>query len=75
MEGVTTKISKSNINEKQTKSNWVLSMLLNPRSTLLPDVTLCSKNGKTILMKVLDPTPTDDIISYQVNKIVLINKF
>lgn len=66
MEGVTTKMPKRKTKAKRVKSNWVLSMLLSSRSTLLPSVVLCGKNGKSIEMKNLDPSPTDDIISYQV---------
>lgn len=66
MKGVKTKKPKQKIKNKQIESNWILSMLISSESTLLPDITLCFENAKSILMKIINLTPIDNIISYQV---------
>uniref|UniRef100_A0AC34PV50 PLAT domain-containing protein n=1 Tax=Panagrolaimus sp. JU765 TaxID=591449 RepID=A0AC34PV50_9BILA len=63
MEGLSTKISKSKMPKKKTP-NWIVSMLIDERSTLLPAVTLCGADGSE-QMQCLDTTPVDGLISYQ----------
>lgn len=60
-----TKISKKKA-AKKSKPNWILSLYVSEGSNLLPQVTLCGERD-SITMKVLDPTPTDNILSYQVS--------
>ncbi|KAH7728584.1 doublecortin family protein [Aphelenchoides avenae] len=63
MEGMPTKISKKKA-AKKSKPNWILSLHVSEGSNLLPQVTLCGEKD-CVTMKVLDPTPTDNILSYQ----------
>uniref|UniRef100_A0A7E4W5E3 Doublecortin domain-containing protein n=1 Tax=Panagrellus redivivus TaxID=6233 RepID=A0A7E4W5E3_PANRE len=63
MEGLSTKLPKSKQIPQKTPK-WVVSLLLDDNSNLLPEVTLCGslKDGR---MSCLDATPTDNIVSYQ----------
>jgi len=65
MEGASTKISKKRSGKKRESPTFVLSMLISDDSVFCPDVTLCGKKGKSSAMAILNPTPTDGIISYQ----------
>uniref|UniRef100_A0A915EAR3 PLAT domain-containing protein n=1 Tax=Ditylenchus dipsaci TaxID=166011 RepID=A0A915EAR3_9BILA len=75
MEGISTKISKKKAG-KRLESNWILSMAITDGSTLLPVVMLCGAKNTSLQMQNLDPTPTDNIISYQLksSKVGLLRK-
>ncbi|KAI1733284.1 PLAT/LH2 domain-containing protein [Ditylenchus destructor] len=64
MEGISTRVNKKKIG-KRLESNWILSMAISDSSTFLPVVTLCGEKKVSMEMRNLDPTPTDNIISYQ----------
>lgn len=64
MEGLPTKISKKKTLPRK-KPQWILSMTIGERSTLVPKVTLCSESTNAE-MAIIDTTPTDMIISFQV---------
>ncbi|KAE9549449.1 hypothetical protein FO519_007343 [Halicephalobus sp. NKZ332] len=64
MEGLSTKLSKKSKVSKKKPPTWVVSMLIDDQSTLLPEVTLCGADG-TQKMQCLDTSPTDNIVGYQ----------
>ncbi|VDM42943.1 unnamed protein product [Toxocara canis] len=63
MEGLPTKINKKKA-RKREKPQYVLSMTLGERSTLAPNVSLCSANA-AVQMAIIDTAPVDGIISFQ----------
>lgn len=64
MEGLSTKLSKKSKVVKKKPPTWVVSMLIDDQSTLLPEVTLCGIE-KIEKMQCLDTSPTDNIVGYQ----------
>lgn len=71
MEGISTRVNKKKVG-KRLESNWILSMAISDNSTFLPVVTLCGEKKVSMEMRNLDPTPTDNIISYQVSHFITI---
>ena len=63
MEGLSTKVPKKKATKKKAPT-WVVSMILEDDSRLLPEVTLCGEKENQ-KMKCLDLTPSDNILGYQ----------
>lgn len=64
MKGLSTKISKKKAFAKK-QPQWFLLMTIGEGSTLVPTVTLCTKNTSAEMM-VVATDPTDMVITFQV---------